>query len=358
MKKRITKNSVAVLIPANNEERVIARSLEELLKIFPSKDIYVVDDGSSDKTAILARKFTKNVLKKENRGKANALNSGIKYFNLAENYEFLFFMDADSRPKKDFIEKTLGHFKKDKKKEMVCVIGRIKVSGNNWISQYRQWEYQVSYLIHKKAQEHMKSILVTPGCATVYRSSIFKELEFPNGTLTEDMDFTFQMHRSGFNKMIFENDAIVYTMDPQKLKDFEKQLNRWYTGFWQVVRKHNVPWEGQMLDLEVAMLATEGLYNGILVLFLLISVINLSLLGGITILVIPLLFDLFFFFIPSLLWSIYSDRKYSRIFYIPHFYFLRFLSSIIFLKSFFNGFISKEKEYVWNSNRYIGKEGI
>jgi len=350
--KGASKISIAALVPANNEEKVITKTLEAILKLVPKEDLYVVDDGSEDETLKISQKYTKNVLSTSNQGKAHALNSGIKYFGLTKRYNYIFFMDADSKPKWDFLDKMLVHFKNDTNGEIICVVGRVKGSSKNWISKYRQWEYQLSYLVHKRAQELLGSILVTPGCATLYRSFIFDKLEFPIGTLTEDMDFTFQMHRLGFNKMVFESKAIVYTIDPQNLRDFIKQLSRWYTGFWQVVRKHDIPWQGQMLDLEVSVLATEGLYNGLLVIFFLISMISLSFFGIISILVIPLLLDLLLFFIPSLIWSSFSDKDYTRIFFIPHFYLLRFLSSIIFLKSYFDGFLSSEKEYVWNSNRY------
>lgn len=355
---KVVRESVAVLIPANNEEGVIKKTLVAVLKFISPKDLYVVDDGSYDKTNTIAKKYSKNVLTQENRGKANALNAGIKHFKLTDKYEYVLFMDADSRPEVDFLDHVLQHFRKDKKKKIICVSGRIKGDGLDWISKYRQWEYQISFNIHKKAQSYISSILVTPGCATVYRCSIFKTLQFPTGTLTEDMDFTFQMHRSGFSNMVFEDKAIVYTVDPNTIRDFIAQLNRWYTGFWQVVRKHDIPWRGQMLDLEVAVLATEGLYNGLLVGFLFISVINLTIFGGISILFLPLLIDLFIFFIPSLVWSSVSDRDYLRILYIPHFYLLRFISSIIFLTSFFKGFLSIEREYVWNSNRNMGKEAV
>jgi len=218
--KKIKSLSVAVLVPANNEERVIAKTLETILKLVPPKDLFVVDDGSWDQTQEVAKKYTKNILATSNRGKAYALNSGIKHFKLTKKYEYIFFMDADSMPKSDFLDKILIHFKNDPKREIMCVVGRVKGSGLNWISKYRQWEYQISYLIHKKAQEYLGSILVTPGCATVYRSFIFDKLEFPSGTLTEDMDFTFLMHRSGFNKMVLDNKAIVYTLDPPNIKDF------------------------------------------------------------------------------------------------------------------------------------------
>lgn len=267
-------------------------------------------------------------------------------------------MDADSRPDVNFLNHTIKHFEKEDNKKIVCVSGRIKGIGNDWISKYRQWEYQISFGIHKKAQAYLACILVTPGCATIYRSFIFKTLKFPTGTLTEDMDFTFQMHRAGYNKMIFEEKAIMYTIDPHTIKDFSKQITRWYTGFWQVVRKHDIPWQGQILDMEVAMLAIEGLYNGLLVGFFFVSLVSLSFFGGTHILIIPLVFDLLLFFIPSLIWSSITDKDYKRLLLIPHFYFLRFLSSFIFLKSYFSGFLSTEKEYVWNSNRYFGKEVI
>lgn len=349
---------IAVLVPANNEEKVISICLDAVLKMTSAQHVYVVDDGSKDNTGKIARKYTRNVVRTPNRGKAHALNFGIKNYNLTKKYNYILFMDADTKPSSSYLNFALRHFKNDKEKKIHCVIGRVKVSGNNWISKYRQWEYQISYLIHKKAQEYMKSILVAPGCATLYRSEVFKTLKFPSGTLTEDMDFTFQMHRNGLNYMVFDNKAIVYTIDPQNLKDFVKQLNRWYTGFWQVVRKHDVPWRGQVLDFEVAMLAVEGLYSGFLVILFAISIIKFLFFGGFGVFIYPFLFDLIIFFIPSMLWSMWSDKDYTRIFYIFHFYFLRFLSSLIFLKSFFSGFISLEKEYVWNSNRELRKEGL
>lgn len=347
---------VALLIPANNEEKVIKKTLEAVLSLVPKRDLYVVDDGSIDKTGLVAKKYTSNVLIQSNRGKANALNAGIRYFKLVDKYEYILFMDADSRPRKDFLKYALPHFENDTKGKTTCVSGRIRGIGHNWITKYRQWEYTISFNIHKSAQAQLSSILVTPGCATVYRSSIFKTMQFPSGTLTEDMDFTFQMHRAGFRNMVFEDKAVVHTVDPDNVPDFIKQLTRWYTGFWQVVRKHDIPWGGQTLDLEVAVLATEGLYNGLLIAFLLISIFSLLFYGGLNILFLPLLIDLFLFFIPTLVWSSLSDRDYTRILYVPQFYLLRFISSMVFLISFFKGSLSTEKEYVWNSNRNMGKE--
>ena len=351
-------SSVAVLIPAYNEELVIEKTLRILSRLVPADNIFVVDDGSVDATRTIARRYTRNVYVIHNHGKAYAINRAIKYFELTKKFEYILLMDADTWPKSDFFEHALRHLTDDAAGAITCVVGRIKGQGINWISKYRQWEYHIAHFIHKRAQTYLQSIIVVPGCATVYRSSIFDRLEFPSGTMTEDMDFTFLMHRAGYHTMVFEDKAIVYTQDPVTLRDFAIQLTRWYTGFWQVVRKHDIPWQGQMLDFEVAMLALEGLYNGLIVLLFCIAALPLTFIGDVRVFAIPLALDFVFFLFPTLVWNAHADRDYRRILYVPHFYVLRFISSVLFLRGYFAGYLSLEKHYAWHSNRYVmGADG-
>jgi len=46
---------VAILIPALNEEETISLVIERVRKNLPDQDIYVYDNGSSDKTFELAK---------------------------------------------------------------------------------------------------------------------------------------------------------------------------------------------------------------------------------------------------------------------------------------------------------------
>jgi poly-beta-1,6-N-acetyl-D-glucosamine synthase len=343
---------IAAIIPAHNEEEVIAKTLKALGTQLDMSHVYVVDDGSADHTADVARRYTENVFTISNRGKAGALNSAIHSLHLHHVYRYILFMDADTQPSSQFIKNAMRHFEKDSKKEIACVVGRIQSLGGTWVAKYRLWEYTLAHSIHKRAQAHLESILVVPGCATVYRSEIFSNLKIPTGTLTEDMDFTFLLHRSGFSKMIYEPKAVVYTQDPQNLKDFIKQITRWYVGFWQAVKKHQLPWNGHNLDYEVIILATEGLFNGFICLTLFAALPLLWKNGAIHILFAPAALDFFVFFIPTLLWASIKTKKYTLPLYIFHFYFIRFLTSFVFLFSFFKAHVSKEKIYKWDTNRY------
>src|SRR5204862_6564041 len=67
-----------VVIPAHNEERVIAKTLGALdLGRGPGVEVIVVDDGSGDLTAEIAGSFPVRVIRQPKLGKAAALNAGI-----------------------------------------------------------------------------------------------------------------------------------------------------------------------------------------------------------------------------------------------------------------------------------------
>lgn len=92
----MTKPFVSVLIDAYNHERFIEQAIISVLEQdFPSADreILVVDDGSTDRTAEMARKFAPEVrlIHKANGGQASAFNAGIPECR----GEIVAFLDAD-----------------------------------------------------------------------------------------------------------------------------------------------------------------------------------------------------------------------------------------------------------------------
>ncbi|MCL1880241.1 MAG: glycosyltransferase family 2 protein [Actinomycetia bacterium] len=73
-----------VLIPAYNEERIIATTVEALSSLAGQPDIWVIDDGSKDATAELAQRAGANVCSSQRRlGKGAALTLGIERLTAA-----------------------------------------------------------------------------------------------------------------------------------------------------------------------------------------------------------------------------------------------------------------------------------
>lgn len=86
---------VSILIPAYNSEAVLPAAIESALsQSWPAKEIIVVDDGSADGTAAVAKQFTKRgvrVLEKENGGAAAARNFAYEH----SQGDYIQWLDAD-----------------------------------------------------------------------------------------------------------------------------------------------------------------------------------------------------------------------------------------------------------------------
>jgi glycosyltransferase involved in cell wall biosynthesis len=91
------KRDTLVFIPAWNEEQNLAAVLVELRKEIPDADILVIDDGSIDRTADVAREHGAEVLSfEENRGLRAAIAAGYGY--AAEHaYAYCGRVDADGQ---------------------------------------------------------------------------------------------------------------------------------------------------------------------------------------------------------------------------------------------------------------------
>src|SRR4029434_11194002 len=79
------------------------------------------------------------------------------------------------------------------------------------------------------------------------------------------MDLTVQIHRKRLGRIRFAPDAVVYTQDPRRVREYVGQLTRWYCGTWQVMRLHRLPFGRQRLDAEFALLIGGGLFYSVMV---------------------------------------------------------------------------------------------
>lgn len=108
--------SVSLVIPMYNEEQFIARTLTTVSDFFNKNkydyEIIVVDDGSTDASLGVVKKFLSNKIKllqnPGNKGKGYAVRNGI--LNSSKNY--VGFMDADMPYSLDGISNLFQYLKK------------------------------------------------------------------------------------------------------------------------------------------------------------------------------------------------------------------------------------------------------
>jgi len=92
----LKRNRVLVIIPALNEEASIGAVLVEVRRALPSCDILVIDDGSTDRTALIASEHATVASLPFNVGVGGAMRTGFKYA-LARGYDVVVQIDADGQ---------------------------------------------------------------------------------------------------------------------------------------------------------------------------------------------------------------------------------------------------------------------
>jgi peptidoglycan-N-acetylglucosamine deacetylase len=230
--------SVAVILPAYNEEAVICKTVRSVL--LPDRrdyEIIVVDDGSSDRTADVVREaFVDDprvrVFKKANGGKAAAAN-----FALARTEaEIIVSIDADTVLAPDAIPLLVRHFADP----AVGAVAGTAVVGNrvNLLTRMQSLEYAIGQSLDRRAFALYNANGIVPGAIGAWRrEALLKVGGYASDTVAEDADITFSVIRAGW-KVQYEPRAIARTEAPETWRGFLKQRYRWMFGMLQVISKH------------------------------------------------------------------------------------------------------------------------
>ncbi|MGI4980170.1 MAG: polysaccharide deacetylase family protein [Janthinobacterium lividum] len=233
---------VAVLIPAYNEEKVIVRTIRSvMMSNYKNLHIIVIDDGSTDRTAEIAREAYPTdiesgrltVLKKENAGKAEALNFALQGYVHEEIYVGI---DADTVIAHDAITRLVPHFANP---QIGAVAGNAKVG--NRVNLWTRWqalEYITSQNFERRAMDLFDVVVVVPGAIGAWRTSaVHTGGGYHSNTVAEDADLTMILLEQGLS-VIYEDRALAFTEAPVNMNGLMRQRFRWSFGIMQAVFKH------------------------------------------------------------------------------------------------------------------------
>jgi len=231
--------SVAVIVPAYNEEKVIRQTITSLLACDhpPQFEIIVVDDGSTDATFRLARDIFAGdprvaVYSKANAGKPAALNFGLA----KTQAEIVVALDADTVFTRDTISKLVRHFADP---GVGAVAGNAKVGNRrNLMTWWQALEYITSQNLDRRAFDVLNCITVVPGAVGAWRREpMVRAGGFSDATLAEDADLTMAIRKQGLT-IRYEDEAVALTEAPETVRGFIRQRFRWMFGTLQATWKH------------------------------------------------------------------------------------------------------------------------
>jgi peptidoglycan/xylan/chitin deacetylase (PgdA/CDA1 family)/GT2 family glycosyltransferase len=224
---------VSVVVPAHNEGTVLDKTLQAVAQLDGAPyEVIVVDDGSTDDTAAVARRYPVTLLTQAQQGKAAALNHGVA----AASGEVVVVLDADTVLDQSFVSRVLPHFADP---HVAAVAGNVRVGNrNNFLARLQSLEYVASLNLDRRAQAALNVVSVVPGAAGAFRKTALAEIGgYPDDTLVEDADLTVALLAAGWH-IPYEPDAVAWTEAPQSVRDVIRQRQRWSYGTVEVVAKH------------------------------------------------------------------------------------------------------------------------
>jgi len=126
---------ISVIIPVYNEEELIGECLKSLLnQTLKPEEIIIIDDGSTDKTRQIIRKYKVKLLQQNHQGPGPARNLGVK----SSKGDIVVFVDADMTFDREFLRKLVLPIVKKKAKGVYNSEEYVSNWDNVWV---RCWNY-------------------------------------------------------------------------------------------------------------------------------------------------------------------------------------------------------------------------
>ncbi|HLZ09464.1 MAG TPA: glycosyltransferase, partial [Chloroflexota bacterium] len=227
----------SVVIPARDASGVIAACLAALARqsIATTGEIIVVDDGSIDDTAKVARSLDVPgliVLENPARGKSAARNAGLA----AARGEIVLFTDADCVPEFDWAERMLEAFGDA---SVAGARGVYRSRQREIVARFVQAEFEEKYRCLAASQARTGGIEFADTYATAYRRDVLTGLGGFDEAFAgaEDAELSFRVVANGY-RLVYVADGIVFHRHPTTARAFLTRKASY--AFWraQVFRRY------------------------------------------------------------------------------------------------------------------------
>ena len=276
---------VTLIAPAYNESATCVQAVRALLGLrYSDYEVLVVNDGSKDETlAVLSDAFQLKpasraptadipsqrvrgvyrsalnprlwVIDKENGGKADALNAGLKLCRTplfcAIDVDTLIEREALTRLARGFLEDT----------RTVAAGGIIRIVNDsvvasgavkevrlpkNWLARFQVLEYLRAFLAGRMGWDALDATLIISGAFGMFRRDRVVEVGgYSTDTVGEDMELVVRLHRYCREQKIpytirFVPDPVAWTECPESRRILGRQRDRWQRGLMESLWRHRI----------------------------------------------------------------------------------------------------------------------
>ncbi len=218
---------VSIIVPVYNVELYLKRCLISILnQTYENIQVIVVNDGSTDSSLAIANEFEDNrviIVTKGNGGLSSARNEGLKYVE----GEYVTFVDSDDWLSLDAIEKMVVRALEN---NADIVAASYEVTDSENVKDMKSLSKNQVFQGESCSTQLFTFNVKSYTWAKLYRSTLLKNIQFPNGRNYEDIATTYQfMMRCDI--LVVTSDIVYFYFKRQngisgtkRLQEVENQL--------------------------------------------------------------------------------------------------------------------------------------
>ncbi len=225
---------------------MLLKTLPAMLRADYPHDVWVLDEGDDDDVKLLCQElgvkyFSRRPINRYNQfegryaGRTKGGNHNAWYDAHGRHYDIVAQIDTDFVPRRDFLTRTLGHFRDPR----VAFVGTPQVYGNEDQSVVARGAAQQLYqfygaIMRGLGGRHMCTMI---GANHIVRVAALKDIGFYVGHLTEDLITGMRLHASGWTSAYVPVQLAVGE-GPATWQAYFNQQMRWAFGCMDILRRH------------------------------------------------------------------------------------------------------------------------
>ena len=231
--------TIAILIPAHNEQHGIAATLDSIKQQLEPRDrIVVIADNCSDATAIVSRNNGVITIERSDavrRGKSYALDFGMRYLESNEPPEVVIVIDADCLLQADTLNR-LAHLALRRNRPVQALYLMYSPPSAGLKTKITEFAWAVKNWARALGYHQLNLPCQLMGTGMAFPWTLIQKANLASGHIVEDLklglDFSEQKHAP-----LFCPEAVVTSTFPLNNEGVKSQRTRWEHGHLAMIVK-------------------------------------------------------------------------------------------------------------------------